>query len=165
MSRNAVIITLDALKELCKTKLKIGTEDFEIEDLSSTIIKDISKIQFDFENYDLGNADFNFEKYPTDYKGYHNYPVGYEVLSNGLPVLFVNAGGDWECPICFCIYYDGKTLRGYVPTHGNVFNIKEKCAYGSEDDPEEYMDTVLPEGDPEKIKEDIINHIKIIEKC
>lgn len=85
MSRNAVIITLDALKELCKTKLKIGTEDFEIEDLSSTIIKDISKIQFDFENYDLGNAEFNFEKYPTDYKGYHNYPVGYEVLSNGLP--------------------------------------------------------------------------------
>mgnify|MGYP003403317531 CR=1 FL=1 len=61
MSRNAVIITLDAFKELCKTKLKIGTEDFVIEDLSATIQKDISKIQFDFENYNLGNADFNFD--------------------------------------------------------------------------------------------------------
>ena len=160
MARYAKIIDLDYFKGLCSTDLGVGTDEFDIYELPEVIQKDIGKIQFDFENYDIGNADPSFEQYPTDHQGYNGYTVGYEVLSNGLPVLFVNAGGDWELPICFCIYYDGKKLRGYVPTEGNVFNVEQKCAYGSEDEEDE-NEQEYPQGDPEKIRADIVNRIKI----
>lgn len=158
MARHGKIITLDQFKDLCKTKLGVGTDDFDIYELPDAIQKDI-KIQFDYENYDLGNAEPSFKDYPTDHQGYNNYPVGYEVLPNGMPILFINAGGDWECPVCFCIYYDGKVLRAYVPTEGNVFNVKQKCAFGSEDEDEDEQE--YPQGDPEKIRLDVMNRIKI----
>ena len=85
------------------------------------------------------------------------------VLENNLPVLFVNAGGDWESPICFIIYWDGKSLRGYVPTKGNVFNKKTKAAYGNEYDfdQEEIDDESVPDANPSEIYGDILNRIII----
>ena len=161
MSRFAPIITLDEFKEICLKELKAGTSDFHPDNFSNKIQKDISKIQFDFENWDIGNADYNYDKYPTDHQGFADYPCGYKVLKNGLPVLFVNAGGDWEYPICFCIYYDGKTLRAYIPTDGNVYNKKEKCAYGSECNEEIDTDEITEECNHDAIENDIINRIQI----
>lgn len=167
MSRLAPLITLDKFKSLCHDKLRVGTDDFDPYEFPAHINKDLAKIQFDFENYNIGNADPSYEKYPTDHEGYNNYPCGYELLPNGLPVLFVNAGGDWECPICFCIYWDGKKLRAYIPEDGNVFNKKERCAYGSEEDLDQYEDSDFfqeddKQGDPEKIRQDVMNRIKIV---
>ena len=164
MSRFATIITLDEFKSKCKDKLGIGTEDFDMYDMLESfpkIEKDLSKIQSDFENWNIGNADPSYEKYPSDHQGYNGYPCGYEVLENGMPILFVNAGGDWECPICFCIYWDGSSMRAYIPKDGNVYNVKEKCAFGSEEDADYDDETEHPNGDPAKIRLDVMKRIQI----
>jgi hypothetical protein len=161
MSRKAPIISLNELKLKLKKYLD---EDEESDDnfpynLSETVNKDLSKIQFDFENYFIGNADKSFENYPSDCTT-EIYPCGYEVLENGLPVLFVAAGGDWEFPVCFCLYWDGKSIRGYVPEEGNIFNRTTKSAYGNEDDGCD-METLPEVADHSAIRNDVINRIKI----
>jgi len=161
MARLAPKLDMDKFKNFCSLLLNVGGDEFDPYDFPEQILKDLSKVNFDFENYEIGNADPSFTKYPSDHKGYNNYPVGYEMLPNGLPVLFVNAGGDWESPICFCIYFDGSKMRAYIPSEGNVWNKKEKCAYGSEEDQDTDEDSIHPEGDPEKIKEDIMKRIQI----
>jgi hypothetical protein len=161
MPRYAPLITLDEFKQICQTKLKIGSDEFDIYELPKKIEKDLSKLNFDFENYCIGNAHPSYLKYPSDHSGFWNYPCGYETLENGLPVLFVNAGGDWETPICFCIYFDGKDLRGYIPSDGNCYNKKEKCAYGSEDEPLEEDQQPQQQGEPDKIRIDVMNRIII----
>lgn len=161
MNRLAPKITLDEFKVIIDKKFCIsegGFEPYEMFMDDPIIEKDLSKINFDLENCSVGNADPEY-----DDGGYCEYPVGYEVLSNGLPVLFVNAGGDWECPICFCLYYDGKYVRAYIPKNGNLYNKKEKCAYGSEDFPLDNYDEINNQnGDPEKIREDVVKRIKLI---
>jgi len=73
--------------------------------------KDLSKISFDFENYEIE---------PNVY-----------LTIFGVPYLRCFAGGDWEIPVRFFIYFDGKDLRGYIPTKGNTFNRKTKEALGN----------------------------------
>lgn len=53
--------------------------------------------------------------------------------ANGVPAIRGILGGDWEIPVVFFLYWDGKTFRGYIPTYGNSFNRHCKCAFGSED--------------------------------
>lgn len=53
---------------------------------SEKVQKDISKIQFDCENIGIEEDEFNME----------GFEPGYETLANGVPVLWVGAGGDWE---------------------------------------------------------------------
>jgi hypothetical protein len=175
MSRHAKLITLDAFKDLCEKKLGIDTEEldlYEVLDSHPIIEKDLAKIEFSMENWSIGNADPNYAKYPSDCEGFSGYPCGYEVLPNGLPVLFVNAGGDWEFPICFCIYWDGSRMRAYIPKDGNIYNKKAKSAYGNESGAE-YMDEIdeamcgltkdprfIP--DPSKIREDVMKRIVLI---
>jgi hypothetical protein len=62
------------------------------------------------------------------------------MLDSGVPALFVHAGGDWEYPICFLIYWDGKTFRGYVPTKGQAYNKKQKAAIGNYDETDPTQD-------------------------
>lgn len=129
MSRHFADISKEDFMKKFKTILD-AEEDEEMEDydiygfkFTGTILKDISKVSFDFENYDY-----------TDGAGFMNYPCGYYELSNSMKCIMVNAGGDWEEPICFCIYWDGQQLRGYIPKAGNVWNRVSKTAFGSEDD-------------------------------
>jgi len=165
MSRLTEIITLDKFKSICLQKLGVGTEDFDVFEMGETIDKDLSKINFSMENWDIGNASHNYEKYPSDHNGFVGYPCGFKVLENGMPVLFVNAGGDWEYPICFCIYWDGKKLRAYIPSEGNVYNKEQKCAFGSEEEMEDYEESEFfknkPSADPEKIFQDVMGRIKV----
>ena len=130
---------------LSKVKEVMEHEEYPYE-LPSNIIKDIRKVQFDFENV-------------TDFKetnGFADYSVGYKELKPGFHTFFVNAGGDWEFPVCFIIYWGNNQLRGYVPKDGNVWNKKEKCAYDDDDD--ENHDGEYNE---DKMIEDILNRIKI----
>ena len=47
----------------------------------------------------------------------------------GFPYIQCAAGGDWECPVCFFVYFDGNKFRGYVPLKGNALNRNEKHAF------------------------------------
>jgi len=117
------------------------------------ISKDLSKINFDFENHTFYKKAENFAE----------YPVGYKLLGTDLHVYFVNSGGDWEFPICFIIYlgHEGK-LRAYIPNKGNVYNHKEKCAYGSENKSNNYDDEeLLKEYNYDLMIEDITKRIKL----
>jgi len=136
--RNYTEISKD--KFLKEVKVIMDHEEYPYV-LPKKISKDISKVSFDFENY----TDFN-EKY-----GF-GYPVGYKELSPGFHTFFVNAGGDWEHPICFILYWGDGILRGYVPKDGNAWDKKEKRAY---DDGEEHNEEI----NDNKIFNDIVKHI------
>jgi hypothetical protein len=64
--------------------------------------------------------------------------VGYHTLSNDLTFLGLVSGGSWEIGIFFIIYYDGKQLRAYIPTDGNLWNTVTNEAYGN-DRVEDYL--------------------------
>lgn len=84
------------------------------EDSWKKLKKDLSKIKFDKENYNLGQFDC----------------VGDFVFRWG------QAGGDWEYPVHFIVYYDGKDIRGYIPKHGNTWCWTTKQAFGNEEEKE-----------------------------
>lgn len=138
---------------LSKVKTLMNNEEFPY-DMSKAIEKDLGKVNFDWENYTRFN----------DRGGnFATYPVGYKELKPGFHVYFVNAGGDWEFPICFIFYWGDNKLRAYIPEDGNAWNKKQKCAYGSEDDSigsmEEDNDRYEAEISEEKMIEEIISHI------
>lgn len=113
MSRFFVPITEDELKAKIEA---VG--DFH--DLVNYLDKDI-KVDFDLENFSDSKDRFG----PKEI-------MGYNTLENGLTYLGCCAGGDWENPVYFIVYFDGKKLRGYIPTKGNVFNTTTKQAYGND---------------------------------
>lgn len=80
------------------------------------------KVKFDFENFDYTSTH------------YSNSLLGYKVLPNKMWYLGCSAGGDWESPVFFIIYWDGNKLRGYIPTKGNTWNRTTKEAYGNDEE-------------------------------
>lgn len=118
--------------------------------ISPKLEKDFSKINFDWENYT-----------GFDDKAFAKYPVGYEELTKDFHVFWVNAGGDWEYPICFIFYWDGTQLRAYIPTDGNVWDKKRNEAYGNDDEnevPANYkLDKLISK---EKMVEEILLNFK-----
>lgn len=147
--RKANMCSIDFLKTKIENVLKKSSEydDSEIEDMlksgdisiidifenSSKIETDLGKVQFDLENCTSKSGEF------TDYGG---LLVGFHTLSNGLSFLGCLAEGDWEYPVFFIIYYDGKSLRGYVPICGNLINRDGMSAFGNNDD-EKFMQKEL----------------------
>lgn len=138
--RKAVIISATELE--AKIIKKATTLDEDADDLHSAVValvyndskirKDLSKVDFDFENIDVGEDCLLCN-------------TGFNQLSNGFTYLLCAAGGDWETPVGFIIYWDGKVLRGYIPTLGNTFNLKYKCAFGSEENYADDYDEVCEE--------------------
>ena len=110
--------------EWLKKKMELAG-GFSPDQLTKKVEKDISKVEFDFENCTCSYND-----------GYNGCEIisGYHIAPNGLPFLGVVAGGDWEIPVFFMIYWDDKDLRGYIPTDGNTWNTDTKKAYGNEMD-------------------------------
>jgi len=142
--RKAPKISLQLFEE--KLKPLLEREHFPY-DLGKTIDKDLAKVQFDWENWEHEHGE-----------------CGVKVV-NEFPFLLMWAGGDWEYPVRFIIYWDGKQLRGYIPTEGNVFNKETKAAYGNEYDfkKEEVDDKDIPEFDMDKFTDDILNRIQLYE--
>jgi len=102
---------------------------FKIDHFNAKISSDISKIDFSIENCYCDPKDLDFHDDPNEARF-----VGFKTLPNGMEYLGIYAGGDWEVPIRFIVYWSGKEFRAYVPTDGNTFNEKTKTAYGSEPD-------------------------------
>lgn len=131
--------------------------------LFTTVEKDL-KVEFDRENTAAGQAD------GMGPEGL----MGHVSLGNGLEFWGLCAGGDWEFPVYFIVYWDGRKLRGYVPTAGNPWNTTTKRAYGN--DVETDLKDALKRGyadpgdtdfdahdcdfEPGKILDDILGRIK-----
>lgn len=102
-------------------KKKIDALGHDYKHLTPVVEKDLSKIIFDTENMEcVGERGKEF--------------LGYHKLPNGMSYLGVYAGGDWESPVYFIIYWDGNKLRGYIPEEGNMYNTTTKQAYGNDDE-------------------------------
>ena len=120
-------------------------------ELFSKLLTDVGKIDFDFENFEIEDKIF--------------------FTSQGVPYLRCLAGGDWEIPVRFYIYYDGKTMRGYVPTKGNSFNRKTKSAIGNTNEGKNNdMDFLIKElfpnvqeYDPDEFEEEMYDNWDAIE--
>lgn len=93
-------------------------------ELENVIIKDLSKVNFDWENCGCAiNQDD---------------PCGFWTTPSGVPTLGCYAGGDWEDPVYFVLYPESKTsIRAYVPKAGNTWGLSTKAAWGSGGSPEE----------------------------
>lgn len=99
--------------------------------LSVQLEKDLSTVQFDTENMSS-----------EDLYGDGSFPIGYHTLENGMSFLGVNAGGDWENPLFFIVYWDGQDLRAYIPEDGNPWNTDTHKAYGNDDENDEQNDRI-----------------------
>lgn len=93
--------------------------------LTPTIDKDLSKVVFCCENLECEPSEAFCGAGPI---------CGFKVLPSGFTYLGSTAGGDWECPLFFLIYWDGKKLRGYIPKDGNLWNTDLKAAYGNDEE-------------------------------
>lgn len=104
----------------------------KILDGDETIYKDLRKVGFDLENFES----YIDKHYETEFPPFDIAPkvTGYNIYSNGLTAWGMHAGGDWENPVFFIIYFDGRKLRGYVPKDGNLWNTDTNWAYGNEED-------------------------------
>lgn len=71
------------------------------------------KVEFGFENFDMVGGKY----------------MGYASVGD-FTFLGLTACDDSEYPVYFIIYWDGKKLRGYVPTDGNPWDTTLKKAYG-----------------------------------
>lgn len=92
------------------TALKIIRRMYTDKKSENQIKKDFKGIHFDWENYDI---------------------VGDVRTTKGIPYQLFNAHGDWEIPVYFMVYYDGKKIRVYVPTVGNTWRQDLKQALGN----------------------------------
>ena len=119
------------------------------EELPKSVTDDLGKVKFDFEN-----LKFDTSSGISPLK----YPLGYREFDNGLVALLASAGGDWQLPVCFVIYYDGKKLRGYVPSKGNIWNHEKKRAYNND----EISHDVLKMSDETLLIEDVLNRLQSI---
>lgn len=116
-----VPISIDQLRAKVDAALA-EDEDRNWATLTSKVQSDLNKVSFDTENIDAEPV------FATE-----NDIVGYHSLDNGLSFLGVRAGGDWESPVFFIIYWDGKDLRGYIPKDGNSYNTDTMTAYGNDE--------------------------------
>ncbi len=153
MARYFAPITPVALREKFLRQFE-SVDDFLFGD--SKARKDLDKVEFDGENY---------VDEPTSGDDDLNPLLGIRTLKNGMTYWGIKAGGDWEYPVFFIVYWDGKEIRGYVPHHGNTWNYKTKAAYGNEMDidPEEAMDLAEAQLNVDLLVEDIQNRIKVKE--
>ena len=92
------------------TAIKIIRRMYTDKKSENWIKKDFKGIKFDWENYDI---------------------VGDVRTTKGIPYQLFNAHGDWEIPVYFMVYYDGKKIRVYVPTVGNTWRQDLKQALGN----------------------------------
>lgn len=110
--------------------------------------KDLAKCDFDFENHSISSELWTPRRL-----------MGLCTLNNGLTFWGQCAGGDWEFPVFFILYWDGKKVRGYVPREGNPWNKKTKMAFGNDESERTTMGEL--KFDVDKIEMDIRDRLKL----
>ncbi|MBQ8806023.1 MAG: hypothetical protein IJZ68_06020 [Bacteroidaceae bacterium] len=141
--RTAAPITDAALEELMLKTARRYTDELEdavlpLEDmdlyytaqnLHFNVVDKDNKFNVDGENVIVPGVD---DEEDDELQDIGESLLGFHTLPNGLTFFGYLAGGDWEYPVFMIIYYDGKKLRGYTPSYGNVVNLDCKCAFGSD---------------------------------
>lgn len=97
-------------------------------------IKDVYEF-LDFDNAQSDKVREDLEKYKFDLENREKICRG--TTKHGIDYIAVYGGGDWETPVLFFIYWDGKHYRGYVPLKGNAINTRTKAAFGNNDESDE----------------------------
>ena len=69
--------------------------------------------------------------------------LGLQTLPNGFTFLGVEGGADWGEPMFYVMYWDGKTIRVYIPTYGNMVNLDTKTAFGLESEGDVDLDNLI----------------------
>lgn len=118
------LLTIDGLADKIENAVDnySGSRYHCWKELTPQVKRDLSKCNFDLENVGESQTDFG----PSGLMGYHT-------LDNGFTFKGMCAGGDWEFPVFFIIYWDGSKLRGYIPKGGNPWNTTTKYPYGNDD--------------------------------
>lgn len=109
-------------------------------DLSPQLKKDLSKVEFDWENstsatsltdqaWRSGKNDKTEFGYSLDIMGPHN-----RMGAEGVSWIGCAAGGDWEEPLFFILYMDQGEVRAWIPKDGNCWNRTTKQAFGNDED-------------------------------
>lgn len=118
--------------------------------LENVIFKDLSKVNFDWENCGCEPGSAN-----------NPDPCGFWTTSEGVPTLGCYAGGDWEDSVYFVLYPESATkIRAYMPKAGNTWNLKTKTAWGSGDEEDEDPDTNPRKVDVGAFRADVESRIK-----
>lgn len=145
-----------------------------IDILNNKIIKkDLSSVGVGINEVALKRNVFNIDG-DIGFKDDTAELLGFVKLYSGVNIFgcLVREDED-EIPIFIAIYYDGKKLRGYIPTSGNTFNSEDNIAINI-DDHIEYIDRIKTERnikdiniiidiDWELIEQDLVNSISIIQ--
>lgn len=66
-------------------------------------------VDFDFENITMTDIDMG---------GLY----GFQTLPNGMEILGLFIGGDWEIPVNVILYLKNGKLYNYIPMNGNIFD-------------------------------------------
>ena len=73
-------------------------------------------VDFDFENIHMTDIDMG---------GLY----GFQTLSNGMEILGLFIGGDWEIPVNVVLYLKNGKLYNYIPVNGNIFDRVDYKAF------------------------------------
>lgn len=125
--------------------VEVNGYNLDLRNLTETVSHDLEKVDFDCENVSCGEGEL---------EGFHK-------LDSGLVYLGVMAGGDWEAPVFYIIYWDGKKLRGYIPRDGNVWNYTTRQAYGNDEDADQA--DIIKHRTTDQQKIDILNGDLIVD--
>lgn len=129
--RNAYQMPLEDFKTLLNEALRPISKDYDDgDDLDQFIFEAVSGAHYDEGIPQFDKAAKDLDKIYMDFENVMVEDV--LVADNGVPVVRMIIGGDWEIPVQAFLYWDGKSLRGYIPTYGNTFNRYCKSAMGSE---------------------------------
>lgn len=129
---------------------------YEFDCLGSKFNADLSKVDFDFENYEFSHLDEELGRESScGWLGYRKFWTRSPLSC--FSFIGWSAGGDWEHPVNFLIYLDkdGKTFRAYVPKEGNVWNYDTKQAFGNDEDADNaFLKKWFKKNRPELIKKE-----------
>jgi hypothetical protein len=159
MSRYFEKITIDELRSKIEPLLNQIVNRHGWRSMTPQIEKDL-KVKFDCENVET-----------SGWKDEQKKVLDYQTLPNGLTFFGLCCGGDWEMPVVWIIYWDGKKLRAYVPTKGNPWNHTTHQAFGNDSDADlkdakkQWPDYFagFPLGDEEFDVEDCPDHVNYVE--
>ena len=112
-----------------RTAPRISMVDFEriIEDMFSTTEEDeLSEVIL----YLMNEGDCRVKQLSADLnelKGEKSELAveGMKMSLNRIPYLEITFGSYHSVPVLAAIYFDGNTLRAYIPRYGNTYNIQE----------------------------------------
>lgn len=134
-----MIKTYNTLPSVCQCKQPFNPVNYTTRANQITDLAAIISLEDICVSKDLTNINFNLENMHAETPNVYTYAgdsgtdlCGLQTLSNKLTFCGIVAGGDWESPLFYIIYYDGTKLRAYIPIRGNIVNADTLSAFGSE---------------------------------